>query len=82
MPTPTFAITLQDINDTLQGGAFFILTGQNFEETHIGVVGGGEISGKVRLTYTNGILNTAEDCVQSRRGHFRVPRTRQCALSL
>ena len=60
-----FRDTLQDINDNLQGGAFFILTGQNFEETHIGVVGNGEISNKVRLTYTNGILNTAEDCVQA-----------------
>lgn len=56
---------MQSVNDNLQGGAFFILTGQNFEETHSGHVGNGEISGKVRLSYTNGILSRAEDCIRA-----------------
>lgn len=53
---------IQTTNDSLQGGAFFIMTGQNYDKSHAGHVGSGEINNSVRLTYTNGILNTIQDC--------------------
>lgn len=59
---PDLQESIENINNHLQGGAFFILTGQNFEETHTGHVGDGEICNNVRISYTNGILNTAGDC--------------------
>lgn len=57
LPAP-YGEMLEKMLKNLIGGRLYLLTGPQYEETHVDAYGSHEINDKVRVTFINGILNT------------------------